>query len=133
MSGHMFAGLDVRLENPAGLTGVWAEENTRASLFDAMQRKETFGTSGPHIKLRFFGGWDYSPEIVRQKDWVKAAYAKGVPMGGDLPPAKAKAPTFAVWAVKDPTSGNLDRIQIVKGWTESGQSFREGLRCRLGR
>src|SRR5262245_15313987 len=123
MSGHLFTGLDVRLENPAGLTGVWAEQNTRASLFDAMQRKETFATSGPHIKVRFFGGWEYGKDLVDQKDWVKAGYAKGVPMGGDLPAAKAKAPTFAVWAVKDPTSGNLDRIQIVKGWTKSGQSF----------
>jgi hypothetical protein len=123
MSGHLFAGLDTRLENPAGLTGVWAEENTRASLFDAMQRKETFGTSGPHHKLRLFGGWDYSPEMLTQKDWVKTAYANGVPMGGDLPPAKSKAPTFIVWAVKDPTSGNLDRIQIIKGWTKNGQSF----------
>ena len=61
--------------------------------------------------------------MLADKDWVKTGYAKGVPMGGDLPPAKAKAPTFMVWAVKDPTSGNLDRIQIVKGWTKSGQSF----------
>ncbi len=123
MSGHLFAGLDTRLENPAGVTGVWAEENTRASLFDAMQRKETFGTSGPHHKLRFFGGWDFASDLVTTPDWIKTAYAGGVPMGGDLPPPKGKAPTFAVWAVKDPTSGNLDRIQIVKGWSKSGQSF----------
>jgi hypothetical protein len=123
MSGHLFAGLDVRLENPAGLTGAWAEENTRASIFEAMQRKETFGTSGPHIRVRVFGGWGFTPETVKQKDWIKAGYEKGVPMGGDLPPMKSKAPTFIVWAVKDPTSGNLDRIQIVKGWTKSGQSF----------
>ncbi|MDQ0561519.1 hypothetical protein QO004_003313 [Rhizobium mesoamericanum] len=122
MSGHVFAGLDVRLENPAGLTGVWAEENTRASLFDAMQRKETFATSGPHIKVRFFGGANTTD--VAKQDWVKSAYASGVPMGGDLPPlGEAKAPSFAVWAVKDPTSGNLDRIQIVKGWSKHGQSF----------
>ncbi|WSH69851.1 DUF3604 domain-containing protein (plasmid) [Rhizobium ruizarguesonis] len=122
MSGHVFAGLDVRLENPAGLTGVWAEENTRASLFDAMQRRETFATSGPHIKMRFFGGADATD--VAKPDWVKTAYAGGVPMGGDLPPlGEAKAPSFAVWAVKDPTSGNLDRIQIVKGWSKHGQSF----------
>jgi hypothetical protein len=123
MSGHLFSGMDVRLESPAGLTGVWSKENTRASIWDAMYRKETFGTSGPHIKLRFFGGWEYSPDVMKQRDWVKVGYKKGVPMGGDLPPAKAKAPTFVVWAVKDPTSGNLDRIQIVKGWTKSGQSF----------
>ncbi|MGO7208723.1 DUF3604 domain-containing protein, partial [Rhizobium ruizarguesonis] len=101
MSGHVFAGLDVRLENPAGLTGVWAEENTRASLFDAMQRRETFATSGPHIKVRFFGGANATD--VAKSDWVKTAYADGVPMGGDLPPlGEAKAPSFAVWAVKDP-------------------------------
>ena len=74
--------------------------------------------------MRLFGGWEYTRgRCWPSKDWVKTGYAKGVPMGGDLPPAKAKAPTFMVWAVKDPTSGNLDRIQIVKGWTKSGQSF----------
>jgi hypothetical protein len=88
-----------------------------------MQRKETFAVSGPHIKVRLFGGWEYATDMLADKDWVKTGYAKGVPMGGDLPPARAKAPTLMVWAVKDPTSGNLDRIQIVKGWTKSGQSF----------
>ncbi|WP_331372383.1 DUF3604 domain-containing protein [Sinorhizobium chiapasense] len=123
MAGRLFAGLDTRLENPAGLTGVWAEENTRASLFDAMQRKETFATSGPHIRLRFFGRTD-GADVANRPDWVKAAYAGGVPMGGDLPPVEgAGAPSFIVWAVKDPTSGNLDRVQIVKGWTKHGQSF----------
>jgi hypothetical protein len=124
MSGHLFAGLDTRLENPAGLTGVWAEENTRASLFDALWRKETFGTSGPHIKVRFFGGWNYASDLTNQADWIKAGYDGGVPMGGDLPSLQGnKAPSFAVWAVKDPTSGNLDRIQVVKGWSKNGQSF----------
>ena len=123
MSGAVNAGMDPRVLGTAGLTGVWAEENTRASLFEAMQRKETFAVTGPHIKVRLFGGWEYTAETLADKDWVKAGYAKGVPMGGDLPPAKAKAPTFVVWAVKDPTSGNLDRIQIVKGWSKSGQSF----------
>ena len=119
--------MDVRLENPGGLTGVWAEENTRASLWDAMYRKETFGVSGPHIKVRFFGGWGYDKDIVDASDWVKQSYAGGVPMGADLPPmpagGKGTAPTFVVWAVKDPTSANLDRIQIIKGWTQNGQSF----------
>jgi hypothetical protein len=114
---------DARTESTAGLTGVWAEENTRAAIFDAMQRKETFAVSGPQIKVRFFGGWEFGPDTLKAKDWVKSGYAKGVPMGGDLPPAKSKAPTFVVWAVKDPTSGNLDRIQIVKGWAKNGQSF----------
>ena len=119
--------MDVRLENPGGLTGVWAEENTRASIWDAMYRKETFGVSGPHIKVRFFGGWDYNQDILGAGDWVKQSYAGGVPMGADLParPAggKGTAPKFVVWAVKDPTSGNLDRTQVIKGWTKNGQSF----------
>jgi hypothetical protein len=124
MSGTVVGGMfDARSEGTAGLTGVWAEENTRASLFAGMKRKETFAVTGPHIQARFFGGWEYRQDLLAARDWVKTAYAKGVPMGGDLPPKKAKAPTFLVWAVKDPASGNLDRIQIVKGWSRSGQSF----------
>jgi len=105
-----------------GATGVWAPKNTREEIFDAMQRKETFGTSGPLIRLRFFGGWDYPTNLTSDKNFVKKAYQGGVPMGGDLKdmPADAKAPSFAVWALKDPDSGNLDRIQIVKGWYENG-------------
>ncbi|HUO63058.1 MAG TPA: DUF3604 domain-containing protein, partial [Terriglobales bacterium] len=78
---------------------------------------------GVRIKVRLFGGWEFGPDALKQKDWVKTAYAKGVSMGGELPVAKAKAPSFVVWAVKDPDSGNLDRIQIVKGWSKNGQSF----------
>ena len=119
--------MDVRLENPGGLTGVWAEENTRASLWDAMYRKETFGVSGPHIKVRLFGGWGYNKDVLNAKDWVKQSYAGGVPMGADLAAmpsgGKGTAPSFVVWAVKDPTSANLDRIQVIKGWTQNGQSF----------
>ncbi len=100
----------------AGATAVWAEENTRASIFDGMKRKETYGTSGTLIRLRFFGGWDYSKNLVKDKDFVKKAYNGGVPMGGDLPKKASKAPTFAVWALKDPESGNLDRVQIIKGF-----------------
>ncbi len=122
-----FGTLDVRYENPGGLTGVWAEENTRESLFDAMYRKETFGVSGPHIKVRFFGGWDYNKGIFDAKDWVHQSYANGVPMGADLPAmpqgGKGTTPRFVIWAVKDPSSGNLDRIQVIKGWTQDGQSF----------
>jgi hypothetical protein len=124
MSGTLVGGMfDARIEGTGGLTGVWADENTRVSLFEAIQRKETFAVTGPHIQVRLFGGWEYSEAVLDAKDWVRKGYAKGVPMGGDLPPANAKAPTFMVWAVKDPASGNLDRIQIVKGWTKSGQSF----------
>jgi len=100
----------------AGATAVWAEENTRTSIFDGMKSKETYGTSGPLIRLRFFGGWGYSKDLVKDKEFVKKAYAGGVPMGGDLPKIASKAPTFAVWALKDPESGNLDRIQIIKGF-----------------
>jgi hypothetical protein len=102
----------------AGATAVWAEENTREAIFDAMKRRETYGTSGPLIRLRFFGGWSFSNGLVADKDFVKKAYKEGVPMGGDLPamPGRAKGPSFAVWALKDPESGNLDRIQVIKGF-----------------
>lgn len=124
MSGTLVGGMfDARLEGTGGLTGVWAEENSRSSLFEGIKRKETFAVSGPHIKVRLFGGWEYTEDMLDDRDWVKTGYALGVPMGGDLPPAKSKAPNFMVWAVKDPTSGNLDRIQIVKGWSKNGQSF----------
>ncbi|MEJ8574266.1 DUF3604 domain-containing protein [Microbaculum marinum] len=129
MAGHNFTGLDVRLENPAGLTGLWADENTRASLFEAMQRKETFATSGPRMQLRFFGGWNFDGGMLRNDDWVKLAYSSAVPMGADLPapPAVTRSgesvPRFVVWALKDPSAANLDRIQIVKGWSKDGQSF----------
>jgi hypothetical protein len=110
-----------------GATGVWAPENTRTEIFDAIRRKETFGTSGPLIRVRFFGGWGYDKKLVKDKNFVKKAYAGGVPMGGDLPPKpkRAKAPTFAVWALKDPDSGNLDRIQIIKGWYKNGYPWEQ--------
>jgi hypothetical protein len=106
----------------AGTTAVWAPENTREGIFDGLQRKESYGTSGTLIRLRFFGGWGYSKNLNKDKNFIAKAYKSGVPMGGDLPPKKgrAKAPTFAVWALKDPESGNLDRIQLVKGWQVRG-------------
>lgn len=125
MKGTLVGGMfDARTESTGGLTGVWAEENTRASIFEAMQRRETFAVSGPQIKVRLFGGWKFTPDALKAKDWVRNGYAQGVPMGSDLPPASSgQAPSFIVWATKDPTSGNLDRIQIVKGWTRNGQTF----------
>ena len=123
LSGKKETGLNMGLLSTAGLGGVWAEENTRESIFAAMQRKETFGTSGVRIKVRLFGGWDFRPDVLSQKDWVTTGYGKGVSMGGDLPQKAGKEPTFIVWAVKDPDDGNLDRIQIIKGWTKSGQIF----------
>jgi len=116
----------IREFSSGGLAGVWAQENTRESIYDAMTRKETFGTSGTHIKVRFFGGWDFSAADVGGREFVQAGYARGVPMGGDLPAAaQGKAPSFMVWAIKDPLSGNLDRIQIVKGWVDAGGAEHE--------
>ena len=106
----------------SGTTAVWAPENTREAIFDGLKRKETYGTSGTLIRLRFFGGWDFPADLVEDSEFVKQAYQFGVPMGQDLPsmPSGTKAPTFAVWALKDPVNGNLDRIQIVKGWYDNG-------------
>jgi hypothetical protein len=102
-----------------GLAGVWAPENTREAIWDAMKRKETFATSGPMIAVRFFGSFDYATDDVQKPDFLKRAYSAGVPMGGDLKPGTGKAPTFLVMASKDPKSGNLDRIQIVKAWLDA--------------
>ncbi len=104
----------------SGYVGVWAKENTRESLFDAMQRKETFATTGPRMVVRFFGGWDFQPQDANTREPADAGYAKGVPMGGDLKNAPAgKSPTFLVAAMKDPIGANLDRIQVVKGWLDA--------------
>ncbi|MEM8678599.1 MAG: DUF3604 domain-containing protein [Planctomycetota bacterium] len=110
----------------AGLTVVWADENTRASIFDAMKRKETYATTGPRMTVRFFGGWEFEEADAQTRLPAAAGYAKGVPMGGDLSDAPAGAsPKFLVAAMKDPYSGNLDRIQIVKGWLEADGEKRE--------
>ncbi len=113
-----------------GITGVWAESNTREAIFDAMRRKETFGSSGVRIQPRFFAGWHYPADLVTKPDWVKLAYAGGVPMGGDLslePAAtpKATVPVFAVHALRDPNSAPLQRIQIIKGWTKNGEMMEQ--------
>lgn len=116
----------VTVLSAAGLTGIWAEKNTREALFDALKRKEVFGTSGPRLRVRLFGGWNLPPNLKDRRDWLEQAYRRGVPMGGDLLPQKrgsARAPGFIVHALKDPDSGNLDRIQIVKLWSENGRTF----------
>ena len=102
----------------AGLVAVWATENTRESLFDAMRRKEAYATTGPRIRLRFFGGWDFDDDDTG--DVAANGYEKGVPMGGDLSNASGRAPSFLVAALKDPVDGNLDRIQVIKGWVDAG-------------
>jgi hypothetical protein len=118
-------GTDVIKESAAALTGVWSEENTRDAIFDAMKRKEVFCTSGQLMKIRLFGGWNFDQNTLKATDWVKTAYANGVPMGGDLPnmTASAKAPSFIVQAIKDPNSGNLDRIQVIKVSLKNGKYF----------
>jgi len=111
----------------SGWAAVWAEENTRASIFDAMQRKETYATTGSRMIVRFFGGWEFDSIDAKNRRPARVGYAKGVPMGGDLPvaPKGNKAPTFIVAALKDLTGGNLDRIQIVKGWMDANGELHE--------
>jgi hypothetical protein len=104
----------------SGIAAVWATENTRASIFDAMERKEVYATTGSRMMVRFFGGWDFTAEDVASRIPATLGYRKGVPMGGDLPTLKGNnAPTFMVYALRDPIGGNLDRIQIIKGWMDS--------------
>ena len=110
----------------SGYTGIWAYENTRAALFDAMERKETYGTTGPRMTVRLFGGWDFEESDVYSNNSAAIGYAKGVPMGGDLKKAKGrKAPKFMVSAMRDPMSANLDRIQIIKGWLDKKGKLHE--------
>lgn len=107
----------------AGLAGVWAQENTRASIYDALMRKETYASSGPRISLRFFGSFNYNPDMMESVTLLEQAYARGVPMGGKLPLAQngkpSSAPTFALWVAKDPEGANLDRLQVIKGWVDA--------------
>jgi hypothetical protein len=111
----------------SGYAAVWATENTREAIFDAMQRKETYATTGPRMTVRFFGGWDFNKEDTMSRLPASVGYTKGIPMGGDLPAASGgkKAPSFLVAAMKDPYSGNLDRIQIVKGWMDKNDKTNE--------
>ena len=106
----------------AGLAGVWAKENTREAIFEAMQRKETFATSGPRIKLRFFAGWDLAVDSLSGNAWVAEAYRNGVPMGSDLVSssqlAVGSSPSFIIQAVKDSEGANLDRVQVIKGYLD---------------
>lgn len=111
----------------AGYAAVWARENTREALWDAMQRKEVYATSGSRIVLRFFGGWQFEADDAASRYVARVGYGKGVPMGADLPsrPAENGAPTFLVAAMKDPLGANLDRLQVIKGWVDADGNTHE--------
>ena len=109
----------------SGLAGIWAEENTREALFDAMRRKETFATSGPRIRVRFFAGFDYADDLLSDPDIVHKAYQSGVPMGSDLQATSDRAPSFLLWAMRDANSAWLQRLQIIKGWVADGTSHEQ--------
>jgi hypothetical protein len=110
----------------SGYAAVWATDNTREALWDAMQRRETYATTGTRMILRFFGGFDFDSKDATDRTPAKIGYEKGVPMGGDLKNAPAgKAPTFLVAALKDPIGANLDRVQIVKGWLDAKGELHE--------
>jgi hypothetical protein len=110
----------------SGYAAVWASENTREAIFDAMKRKETYATTGSRMTVRFFGGWEFTAQDTNVRLPASVGYAKGVPMGGDLRKAPfGKRPSFLVAAMKDPYSGNLDRIQIIKGWLDGNGKTQE--------
>lgn len=108
----------------SGYAAVWAKSNSRKDIWDAMKRKEVYGTTGSRMQVRFFGGWDFNKKDIQKANYVSLGYQKGVPMGGDMVSNKnKKAPTFMVHAAKDPKGANLDRVQIIKGWTKGGKTF----------
>jgi hypothetical protein len=110
----------------SGLIGVWARENTREAIFDAMRRKEVYATSGSRIRVRVFAGWDFTADDVQSRDRVQIGYQRGVPMGGDLKDAPdGRAPRFLITALRDPDNANLDRVQVIKGWLNADGTTEE--------
>jgi hypothetical protein len=117
--GQLYADTYYNTWSASGLAGVWAEENTREAIFDAFRRKETFGTSGPRIKARFFAG--YNLPQISDPELTSKAYTGGVAMGSDLLADDNRAPSFIAWVARDPNSAPLQRVQIIKGWVENGE------------
>ena len=110
----------------SGLAAVWASENTRAAIFDAMERREVYGTTGTRLVVRLFAGWDFTSAEVERADFAVEGYRRGVPMGGDLRQAPSgKAPTFLIRAMRDPSGANLDRVQVIKGWLDAAGQTQE--------
>jgi len=110
-----------------GLAGIWAEENTREAIYNAMLNKETFGTSGTRMKIRFFGSFNYDDTITLNDDWLAIAYSNGVPMGSNLTSSDGKSPTFIIQAIKEADGANLDRVQIIKGWVDTDGETHENI------
>jgi hypothetical protein len=126
-SSYSFPILPIAMDfRPGGVTGVWAEANTRSSIFAALKRKETWATSGTRIRVRIFGGWDLPADFAEHAGWAAGAYGRATPMGGELrrPPRAGATPAFAFEALKDPDGAGLDRVQVIKLWLAGG-GFRE--------
>ena len=123
VDGNNYLGVSTRLIRfgSSGLAGVWAEENTRESIYDAFRRKETFGTSGPRIKVRFFANYEYQQMDLNNPALISNSYKYGIPMGGTLIQKDDSIPSFLVWAISDVESAPLERIQIIKGWIQDGE------------
>jgi hypothetical protein len=121
VDGNAYASGAFETWGASGVTGVWAEENTRDAIYNAFRRKETFVTSGPRIRVRFFAGFGFDKEMLDAEDMVARAYAEGASMGSDLLAKGDQAPGFIAWAMRDGSSAALQRLQIVKGWTTNGE------------
>lgn len=113
------------VENPGGLVAVWAESNTRENIYDALDRRETYATSGNRIQVRFFAGYDFQKKYAAHEEMLRDGYEKGVPMGSDLMVEKNRSPEFLIWAAKDPEMATLDRIQLIKGWYRDGAVYEQ--------
>ena len=125
VDGESYLGSQQTEFGASGLAAVWAEENTRESIYAALRRKETFATSGPRIRVRFFAGFDLPEDLPQRSDGIAYAYANGVPMGANLAASSESAPQFVIWAQADANSAPLQRLQIIKGWIDAAGETHE--------